>query len=296
MTISIQDVYDAFIGSFRLEVKLLKEFCNVKTIEFMPKDGSALSIPSRNGELLSDELRACVVPLDYAIAPSVIAGHRWDYFEIEFACSVVPPSLRAFTLVDVGANVGLFSRQMLAAFDQIQDVYLYEPDPDNFKYMSRNLQAYAKAKRRNYALGSRNENVEFYRDWSNSGNYSLMKSAMPADAAFDKIAIEVRNAKAECKDWLSSDLPIFYKSDTQGHDETIATATDPAIWKSVFAGIFELWRIEKPEFPLPAFRAIMDQFPNKKFLQEPDHMLTTDDIMTYIQGRDGHYRDLGVWK
>jgi FkbM family methyltransferase len=295
MTISIQDVYDAFIGSFRLEVKLLKEFCNVKTIEFMPKDGSALAIPLRNGETLPDEMRACVVPLDYAIAPSVIAGHRWDYFEIDFAQKVVPPELKAFTLVDVGANVGLFSRQMLTAFDRIEDVFLYEPDPDNFKYMSRNLQAYTKAKRRNYALGARNEHLEFYRDWSNSGNYSLIKSAMPEDAAFDKITIEVRDAKAECKDWLSPGLPIFYKSDTQGHDETIAASADPKIWKSVFAGIFELWRIDKPAFSLEAFRTILDQFPNKKFLQEPD-MLTTEDVMTYIQGRDGHYRDLGFWK
>ena len=296
MTISMQDVYDAFIGSFRLEVKLLKEFCNVKTVEFLPKDGSALSIPLRPGEALSDDARFCVVPLDYAIAPSVIAGHRWDYFEIEFARRVLPSSLGAFMLVDIAANVGLFTRQMLAAFDQIADIYVYEPDRENFKYLTRNLQAYAKPKKRNYALGARDETVEFYRDWSNSGNYSLIKSAMPLDNSFDKTTIDVRAARQESKEWLSSGLPIFYKSDTQGHDETIATSADFEVWRSVFAAIFELWRIDKPEFSLDAFRLIMDQFSNRTFLQEPGRMLTTDEVMAYIQGRDGQYRDLGLWK
>ncbi|WP_020174880.1 FkbM family methyltransferase [Methyloferula stellata] len=296
MPISIQDVYDSFIGSFRLEVKLLKEFCNVRNVEFQPKEGTGLFIPPRVGEGLSNEARACVVPLDYAIAPSAIATHSWDYFEIEFARRVIPPSLSGFTLIDIGANVGLFSRQMLAAFEQIQDVFLYEPDPENFAYLTRNLQAFPNLKKNNYGLGLRDEKLEFYRDRTNSGNYSLNKSAMPQDDSFDKTTIEVKGAKAACKKWAASGLPIFYKSDTQGHDEAIATSTDPKIWKSVFAGIFELWRIEKPEFSLETFRAILDQFPNKVFLQEPARMLTTDEVIVYIQGRDGHYRDLGFWK
>jgi FkbM family methyltransferase len=292
----MQDVYDAFIGSFRLEVKLLKEFCNVRSVEIMPKEGSPLAIPPRPDAPLSDDARACVVPLDYAIAPTVIASHRWDYFEIEFARSILPGSVKAFTLVDVGANVGLFTRQMLTAFDQIEDVFAYEPDPENFKYLSRNLQAYPKLKARNYALGAHDESMEFYRDWSNSGNYSLIKAAMPQDNSFDKITIDVKTARTESRQWLSSGLPIFYKSDTQGHDETIATAADPELWNSVFAGIFELWRIDKPDFSVPVFRAILDQFPQKEFLQERGRMLTTEDVISYVQGRDGQFRDLAVWK
>lgn len=295
MAISIHDVYNAFIGSFGLEVKILKEICNVKNVEFLPKDGSALAIPLRPGLAFSNEARACVVPLDYVMAPLIITRHAWDYFEIEFARSVIPPSLKAFTLIDIGANVGLFTRQMLAAFDQISDVYLYEPDPENFGFLKRNLQAFPNLKRYNFALGVRSESVEFYRDSSNSGNYSLIKSAMPQDNV-EKIEVEVRSAKSTSEEWVSSGLPIFYKSDTQGHDETIATSVSSAIWPSVFAGIFELWQIDKPEFSLDVFGAIIDQFPNKKFLQEPHRMVTTKEVMDFIGGRAGHYRDLGVWR
>ncbi len=296
MAISIQDVYGAFVGSLGLEVKLLKEFCNVKSVEFMPNDGTALSIPFRADEGLSNEARACVVPLDYVMAPIVITKHGWDYFEIEFARSVVPPSLASFTLVDIGANVGLFTRQMLVAFDKISDVHLYEPDPENFGYLTRNLQAFPKLKTHNFALGLRDENVEFFRDRSNSGNYSLIKSAMPEGDSFEKIMAEVRTAKIASQEWISSGLPIFYKSDTQGHDEAIATSVAAETWTFVFAAIFELWQIDKPNFPLDIFRSIIDQFPNKKFLQEPHRLLSTEEVMAFIQGRSGQYRDLGLWK
>lgn len=295
MTISIHDVYGAFMGSFGLQAKILKECCNVKSVEFVPKDGTALSIPARGG-VLSDEARACVVPLDYVMAPLVITRHGWDFFEIDFARSVIPPDLTAFTLVDIGANVGLFTRQMLAAFEAIGDVYLYEPDSENFGYLTRNLQAFPKLKKYNFALGSRDETVAFYRDRSNSGNYSLNAAAMPQDIGFDSIVAEVRTAQTASKEWFSSGLPIFYKSDTQGHDEAIATAVDPQTWSRVFAGIFELWQIDKPAFSLETFRAILDLFPKKKFLQEPQRLLSTDEVMAFIQGRDGQYRDLGMWK
>ena len=296
ITISMQDIYDAFIGSFRLQAKLLKETCNVKSVEFLPKEKSALQLPTRLSGSLSKDACACVVPLDYVIAPTVITTHSWDYFEIEFARKVIPPALSAFVLVDIGANVGLFSRQMLIAFETIKVVFCYEPDSDNFGYLTRNLQAFNNVNKHNYGLGSCDGALEFFRDWSNSGNYSLNKAAMPRDDKFDNINVEVRAAKSVCVDWLSLDLPIFYKSDTQGHDEIIATAADPKIWPSVFAGIFELWRIAKPEYSVEAFRAILDQFPNKMFLQEPGRMLTTDDVINFLQGRDDVFRDLGFWK
>src|SRR5262249_25283316 len=149
------------------------------------------------------------------------------------------------------------------------------------------------------ALANTAGTQDFYLDPGNSGNFSLNRAAMPAQHAATRV--ETRDVAAECEAWLSSDRRIFYKSDTQGFDELIATTIRPEVWPRVAAGIMELWRIEKPRFDRQRLGQVLDQFPNKIFLANADlnvteKPVTTAEVLEFIDSTDHKHRDLGFWR
>lgn len=285
----MQDVYGAFVGALPLNVRMMHEMCQVRSIEIVPRPGSSLHVPGAPAA-------SCRLPLDYVIAPPVIVTHAWDADAIRLARMVIEGRIQQATMVDVGANTGLFTRQMLAASPEFKHVFAYEPHPGNFECLLHNVAPFDWIQARNFALGPAEGVLEFHLDPDNCGNYSLNPAAMPAGRACGRMSIPVKAADQEAQDWLATGLPIFYKSDTQGLDETIATSIGPAVWDRVFGGLFELWRIEKPSWPVQKMTALLDQFPNKRFLRDPAAPLATSDIMSYLGGADGASQDLIFWK
>src|SRR5271168_4759033 len=124
--VSIHDVYRAFVGSFDLNARILSEICQVRSVEIAPKLGTPLYLPFAPGA-------TCRVPLDYVIAPSVIINHAWDSEIIKLSRGIIADRLQEAVLVDIGANTGMFSRQMLAASPEFRQTFVYEPHPENFK-------------------------------------------------------------------------------------------------------------------------------------------------------------------
>jgi FkbM family methyltransferase len=194
------------------------------------------------------------------------------------------------SLVDVGGNVGLFTRQALIAVPSIAKAYVYEPDEQNFSNLLHNLQPWLdRVEFFNIALDRATGTAEFFHDHDNCGNYSLLRSAME-QSQFSKTKVYTINASVESCRWLDG-RPLIYKSDTQGYDETIATLVEPRIWDHVFAAILEIWRIEKPLYDVEAFRKILSRFECRRLLPYVDN-LTVDQVLNFSQGNDGMWLDL----
>ena len=90
-------------------IRLCRDWFGLRSLEFLPRSGSPLSAQV-DGETPG---RTVKLVADYLMCPIVLGRHRWQVEELEFAkrvCTGAEP----ITLVDVGANMGLFSRQMLA--------------------------------------------------------------------------------------------------------------------------------------------------------------------------------------
>ena len=278
----MQDVYSAFVGSFGLNVRMMREMCQVRRVEIRPKPGSLLHLPAAPHA-------SFLLPLDYVIAPLVIVTHCWDAETVRLASGIVKARNGDVTLVDIGANSGLFTRQMLGACPEFRHAFAYEPHPDNYECLRHNLSAFDQVRTRHYALGPDAGSLEFHLDPDNCGNYSLNASAMPAGRECARISVPVQSAEAETLDWLAPGLPIFYKSDTQGHDEIIATSIGIAFWDHVFAGIFELWRIGKPSWSADTMGRLLNRFPHKRFLRDPNTPVSTSDILAYLAGGDGAF-------
>lgn len=208
-----------------------------------------------------------------------------------------------YTLVDIGANVGLFSRQALVTAPELaQRVFAYEPDAENYADCLYNLNPWhhtGKISVNRVALGDQEMSVALYRDFDNCGNYSQLISAMP-DEHFDNVKVTMRRISVESKRWTAASLPIFYKSDVQGMDEVLATHLDPQFWKrNCFAALIEVWRIEgKAKLDTYKFRQILSCFNKRVFSRHPEKFLSEDDIFEYLAS--GHARfdhdDLMLWK
>jgi FkbM family methyltransferase len=170
----------------------------------------------------------------------------WDRKKLEFF-SAQAKKYEKSVLVDVGANLGLFTRQLATSTKTIIKAYCYEPHPRNFEMLQKNLGPWNNAQLINAALSSEIGTLEFYVDPENTGNYSLNKSVMP-HGEHSVISVSVRRAAVEEKNWVSLNEPILYKSDTQGFDEIIAKDLSLNFWSTVKCASLELWRVAKPKF------------------------------------------------
>jgi FkbM family methyltransferase len=276
-----------------LGIRLCRDWFGLTSLEFTPRDGSPLKITT-DGRPVPPTVRLVA---DYLMCPLVLGRHRWQIEELNFAkrvCFGAEP----ITLVDVGANMGLFSRQLLIAVPAITKVFSYEPEPANFACMVHNLEPFGDRVTMNEAAVSNQAGeMEFYLDPTNNGNFSLAVDAMPPN--FSKITVEVRDIATESTAWGGE--RIFYKSDTEGLDEQVAAAIPPQVWQRVFAGIMEIWPIKKPAVDTASFAAVLDRFPNKAFLANADTKVseipvTTADILTYVASGNRLHRDLGFWR
>lgn len=230
---------------------------------------------------------------DAVIAPAVLNSGSWQRSTIEKFEQHIPKGRRV-TLVDVGANVGLISRQLSARNPAIERIFCYEPDPVNFRCLQHNLACIPIAVLANCALAEKSGHLEFFLDATNSGNYSLVASAM-ANHPHRMISVPSINTGEEFDRLLQVIDPghcIVYKSDTQGYDEIIATQIHDQFWQRVEVAILELSRINRPVFDLERFQEIVSGFPNRCTVSQSRN-LSVDEVMGMVSATaDGGYDDL----
>lgn len=234
-----------------------------------------------------------VLPNDNVMAPEIIARGAWDFDKTELFVSRMADA--ASTVIDIGANVGLFSRQVDRLTQGRNRFVCVEPDATNFSALQFNLSAFGpRISLHNVALGADDADMEFYRDTENAGNYSLNPDALRA-RDFETVSVPVRAAAG----WFRRTLPqdaarLALKTDTQGHDEIIVCATPDWVWSRVEVALIELWRIEKPAVDVDVLRTRLDAFPNRQLGEERD--VSTDDILAYLDASDWQFRDLLMWR
>jgi FkbM family methyltransferase len=234
-----------------------------------------------------------ILPKDKVISPAVLSAAEWEYSLIERVSSRLNRS-RSYTLLDIGANIGLFSRQLLKRSPIFKRVICVEPHPENFAMLRYNLgHLLDKVEPFNIAFGSADGEALLYCDTENFGNYSLASDAM-RNRSYWQVPIFVR----ETGDWMMRHIKepgaLVWKSDVQGYDEIIVAATPLEVWSTVEIAVMEIWRIRKPAFDLEAFRARLDYFP---YRQLGDTMnVTTEEVIDYAVGDDWTHSNLVMWK
>ena len=253
--------------------------------------GSLLEISASGA--LGDAGDTLVIPDDEVIGRYCRRHAEWELDNVRDFASHIKHA-RQYTLIDVGANIGLFSRQLSRMTDSISRLICIEPDGDNFSILKFNLSNLKpRTEFHNYALASSDGTAVFFRDLENSGNYSLNEDAM-RDRRFSVSTVETRNTSAWAKENLEGTDALLWKSDTQGFDEIILSQIPLDIWMRVEVAMLEMWRIAKPNYDLEAFRARLAEFPHRQLGENEN--VSVDEILDYLNARDWTFKDLLLWR
>ena len=235
-------------------------------------------------------------PFDKIMFPGTLLHKGWQLEELSFLEHRLDPSQK-YGVLDIGANIGLFTRQIARRFPNASKFFCIEADPGNFRALQYNLSTLpAEACLKwNLALSDSHAECEFLRDTENIGNYSLNSDAMRG-REFHTIRVQT----VVTDEWMRNnikvapDFRLIWKSDTQGYDELIVSRTPLEIWNRIDFAIIELWRIKKPDFDRDAFCRRIESFPNCSIGLGHNH--STADVLEFLSGDDWRHDALYLWR
>lgn len=203
--------------------------------ESSTKIGSINSIEfilSRNTHLGEKKSIINLIP-DEIITPFVLKYGSWEYEIINFIKRFVPKKKIIF--IDIGANIGLISKQLIVSDVKVKKIYCFEPDEKNFNCLKKNLHGYKNVELFNYGLGKRNITRKLYVNPHNSGDSTFITKRKNFTISI------IKNINSFLKKKISKNNdPIIYKSDTQGMDEEIFLAINEEYRNKIKIAIIEI--------------------------------------------------------
>ncbi len=234
----------------RAAIGLLNARSELREVEWLPADDSPLHVPGASVRL----------PMDGIIGPRTLAYGHWH----DEHCALIRDELSRqggggrCHLIDVGANIGLVTRQMLASAPaRWSGAVCFEPEAGNLGQLRWNLRALPGITIAPVALSDRAGTAVLHVDTGNAGDCSL--SELPGGVA-RKGVNQQQVELMTCADGAAliersapPDARLVWKSDTQGHDLTIVGAMPQRIWARTAVAMVEVRSVATE-------RAVIDRF------------------------------------
>ncbi|MBK7147208.1 MAG: FkbM family methyltransferase [Xanthomonadales bacterium] len=170
-------------------------------------------------------------------------------------------------MIDVGANAGLVSRQLLAApAAPFVGADCFEPDPHNHALLAHNLAPFAGVRTHEAALSDAEGEAELFRGARNAGDISLAPGArLRAQGELQRRVVRLLDGQRFGSDLLAAlpaEVRLVWKSDTQGHDIRIVNALSDALWERVDAALIEVRSVPLETAARERFLNIVTRFPH----------------------------------
>ena len=181
-----------------------------------------------------------------------LTWHILKYGELNYPISdIIKTRLNKnqnYTFIDIGANVGLVSRQLNASNENIDLYFCIEPVKNTFECLEKNTENIENKYLFNFALGEENSIKDIYIDKSNHGNASLSESMMKFskhnEFRSEKISIKsVKDFFASIKELLG-DNHLIIKIDVQAYDELIFSLIPEDILEKTVLLNYELTNLD----------------------------------------------------
>lgn len=133
------------------------------------------------------------------------------------------------TVLDIGANVGVTALYFSQIFPNAR-IHAFEPAPDNFAVLAKNVANCDRIRAHNFALGAQDATLELYASDNaiNFGGYSLHPAGSDTSR---KISIPVKAVSSVLTD-LGIDHADVIKIDTEGAEWDILTAFPERVLRS----------------------------------------------------------------
>jgi FkbM family methyltransferase len=142
-----------------------------------------------------------------------------------------PDKLNPKIIFDIGGNIGITAVYLASIFPDSK-IYSFEPLPDNYEILKKNIQQYHNIKAFNIGLGSKNGNFEVYLsdDIENFGGVSFYPDPI-GNKSDSHILCEVKNIN-EVIEKLNIKSIDLIKIDTEGAEYDILTALQKRILRN----------------------------------------------------------------
>lgn len=127
---------------------------------------------------------------------------------------------RKRTMIDIGANIGIFARPSAELFEQ---VICFEPVFKNFEVLQKNLENYDNVELHNLGLGDRDQTVTFELQTLKCGHTKQVEEFVP-DPEFEKHTGELTTLDRfnfQSVDWIKIDVEGFENAVLEGSRDTI---------------------------------------------------------------------------
>lgn len=209
-----------------------------KTLNYSKK--SKFTIESLNLKIKSDshigkKNEKLVLPLDEIVTPRIFTEGKWDFYIIEFIKKNIRSKNNYF--IDIGANIGLISKQLQNLKLNIKKYFCFEPELSNFKILKKNL-LNKNTQFFNFGLGTidkktkifisdtnKSDNSFYFNEFKNRSSHVYLKNS-------NKVLTKIIK-KNKIKN-------IIYKSDTQGMDEEIFLSLNQNILDKIYLLVIEI--------------------------------------------------------
>ena len=173
---------------------------------------------------------------DQVIYEQVRLNGFWALSEVKF---IVENLEEGYVLLDLGANAGLISLQVLYSSSKDISAVCVEPIPKNEIFIKNNLKGY-EFEHLGFALGDKNESSKFYVRASNIGNSSGVKSNVRGD--FEVIEVEFKHPSIlDQSKLIKTTNSLILKSDLEGMDVLVSVNMSESLWGKIESGVIELW-------------------------------------------------------
>lgn len=256
----------------------LKSDANVMSLGLYPKPSSHLHLAGDNGKPVYLHL-----PCDQTMGLHTLKDGCWDLVKVHWVEQALDGISDEVAIIDVGANFGLTTRQLLSDNEKIKLAFCYEPHPHHYELMKCNIGGVRDVRLIPHGLAPKAATVTMYREDCNFGNCSSNKSVAIGDG--DTIEAQLLEADSERTKWETwfPKGQFIYKSDTQGSDMSIATSIGLSFWARVQCAFFEVWSGGIDSFDEDALIKILDHFPSKLFDSNHDKNLTSQEVLDWIK-------------
>jgi FkbM family methyltransferase len=143
----------------------------------------------------------------------------------------LPEKLNPKVVFDIGGNIGITSIYLSSIFPDAK-IYTFEPIPDNFKILKKNIQNYNNIEAFNFGLGSKNGNFKVYlsNDPENFGGFSFYPDPV-GNKSNSYFSCEVNNINEVIKKLSIQSIDLI-KIDTEGAKYDILMALQENILKN----------------------------------------------------------------
>lgn len=145
-----------------------------------------------------------LMPFDKVMFPMTVGASGWSLETLAFLDKRLDPN-KSYVSLDIGANVGLYTRQIALRFPNIKRFFCVEAEPENFRILQYNVGSLLDGRGAlwNVALSDTSGVAHFFQDADNFGNYSLNNDAM-RDRPFSAITVQA----VETSSWMRTNLRL----------------------------------------------------------------------------------------